>query len=86
MRVIHAVRKWYKLNLGRGRAMRRNGAVIRSCPHCEEATPVYRTEYGSGGAPVSFSICLWCDGPIEFGDPSDQPHEPYLSATEAQTA
>lgn len=86
MRVIHSVRRWYKLNHGRGKEMRENGAEILSCPHCEDDTPVYQTEYGSDGTPVSFSVCIWCEGPIEYGELSEQPHEPYLSVAEAQTA
>lgn len=86
MSLIHAVRKWYKLNLGRGKAMCENGAEILSCPHCGDETPVYQTEYASDGTPISFSVCLWCQGSIEYGELSDQPHEPYLSAAEAQTA
>lgn len=86
MRVIHSARKWFKLNLGRGKAMCENGADVRSCPYCENDTPVYRTEYGSDGTPVSFSVCVWCQGLIEYGELSDEPHEPYLSAADAQAA
>lgn len=85
MELVHDIRKWYMLNWGRGKKMRENGAEMLPCPHCREETPVYQSKYGSDGRPVSFSVCLWCYGMIEHSKLRTAPHEPYLSANEAQT-
>ncbi|WP_225333624.1 hypothetical protein [Halomicrobium urmianum] len=85
MGLLHTLRKWYALRLGSGREMRENGATLHPCPHCERETPVFETEYDRDGRPVSFTVCLWCRGLIEYGELSAEPHEPFLSAGEAQT-
>lgn len=64
--------------------MREHGAEVHSCPHCGNDTPVHRTTYGSDGTPISFSVCVWCQSPIEYGDLHEQPREPYLTAADAQ--
>jgi len=83
--LLHTLRKWYALRLGSGREMRENGATLHPCPHCERETPVFETQYGRDGRPVTFTVCLWCQGLIEYSELSTEPHEPFLSAGEAQT-
>lgn len=81
---LHRVVRWVKLNHGVGKEMRSHGAEILSCPHCDRDTPVFRTEYSSTGTPISFSVCLWCDGVIEYGPGAARPHEPYATARDIQ--
>lgn len=85
MGLVHDLRKWYSLNWCQGKAMRENGAEILPCPHCGAETPVYQSDYGNDGWPMSFSVCLWCNGAIEYSELGSDPHEPYLSTKEAQT-
>lgn len=85
MKLIYRMVRWLKLNYGVGKTMCTNGAEVLSCPHCDHETPVYRSDYDSTGAPLSFSVCLWCDGLIEYGGATMDPHEPYASAKDLQT-
>ena len=82
MQFIHRLKRWYSFNRGRGREMLAAGATPRQCPHCGVETPVYRSSYDRTGSPVSFSVCLWCDGFIELDDLSNEPREPYATPTE----
>ena len=66
MGLIHKAVRWYKLNRGRGREMRTRGAIVATCPHCHNDTPVFQTEYDLQGNPLSFSVCVWCEGYIEY--------------------
>jgi hypothetical protein len=84
MGLVHRVLRWYKLNYGVGNTMLAEGAELLACPHCETDTPIYRSAYDSAGDPVSFSVCLWCGGLIEYSDLSGRPHEPYVSARDLQ--
>lgn len=79
MRVFHKLIHWYRLNHGIGEKMRDKGAVLMPCPHCEAKTYVYRSQYDETGMPISFSICLWCEGVIEYGGLDIFPTEPYRS-------
>lgn len=85
MGIIQNVVRWYKLNLGVGKQMVNEGAALMSCPYCDEATPVFQSTYNSDGLPISFSVCLWCNGFIEYGRTSLQTHEPYATAQDSQT-
>lgn len=84
MGLLHRMVRWYKFNYGIGNAMRSAGAELLPCPHCDTETPIYRSTYDSTGDPISFSICLWCDGFIEYSDTIGRPHEPYASVQEIQ--
>ncbi|MFB6130559.1 MAG: hypothetical protein ABEJ28_07040 [Salinigranum sp.] len=53
------------------------GATPMCCPHCGAETPVYESDYDESGDPVSFSVCLWCDGLVEFDARTGEVHEPY---------
>jgi hypothetical protein len=79
MGTIHNVVRWYKLAWGRGRQMRQRGAIVETCPHCEKDTPVFRTEYDSRGNPLSFVVCVWCDGFIEYDGKTATVREPYAA-------
>jgi hypothetical protein len=85
MGLIHRAVRWYKLNLGRGKEMRTQGAIVASCPHCGNDTPVFHTEYDSHGDPLSFSVCVWCAGYIEYDGTTATAHEPYATIQEIQT-
>ncbi len=84
MSLIQYVVRWYRLNCGVGKQMLDQGAELRSCPHCTEETPVYRSGYDSLGNPISFSVCLWCDGLIEYSDGVSRPHAPYATTRDLQ--
>lgn len=84
MGIIHEVLRWYKLKRGRGREMRASGAVVATCPHCERDTPVFATEYDTHGDPLSFSVCVWCEGFIEYDGTTATAHEPYATLEEIQ--
>ena len=84
MGLIHKAVRWYKLNRGRGNEMRTQGALVASCPHCENDTPVFLTEYDSHGNPLSFSVCVWCEGYIEYDGTTATAHEPYATIKEIQ--
>jgi len=49
--------------------MRERGATVVQCPRCGNETPVYETSYDASGEPLSFSVCLWCSGYVEY-DPT----------------
>lgn len=82
MGLFKKVVRWYKLNHGVGDTMLTAGAELRPCPHCAAETPVYRTTYDSSGNPVSFTVCLWCAGLIEYSGAVGHPHDPYASVQE----
>ncbi|WP_435196402.1 hypothetical protein [Natronomonas sp. EA1] len=84
MRFLHELIRWYKLNHGIGKAMCAAGAEIMACPHCGDGTPIYRSAYDSGGTPLSFTVCLWCEGFIEYSPTLGRPHEPYASARDVR--
>ncbi|MDY6817184.1 MAG: hypothetical protein SVG88_00875 [Halobacteriales archaeon] len=73
------MRQWYRLNWGMGKQMRQAGATIRQCPHCQEPTPVFESEYDTDDDPITFTVCLWCDGLIEYRPDVSQPYPPYAS-------
>lgn len=83
--LIQKVVRWYRFNHGIGKQMLNQGAELLPCPHCGRETPVFRSVYDSAGMPISFSVCLWCDGFIEYSGASLQPHEPYATARDLQT-
>ena len=56
--------------------MREKGATIRACPHCHQRTPIYRSKYTTAGEPLTFTVCLWCDGLIEYPR-ANSPQKPY---------
>ena len=85
MGLLHTVVRWYKLNRGRGKEMRARGAILATCPHCDHDTPVFRTEYDSHGHPLSFSVCVWCTGYIEYDGTTATAHEPYATIQEIQS-
>lgn len=85
MGLVQNVVHWYKLNHGVGKQMVDNGAEHMVCPYCDAETPVFQSTYNSSGLPISFSVCLWCDGIIEYSGASLQPHEPYATARDLQT-
>jgi hypothetical protein len=76
MRILHTFRRWYRLHRGQAKQMRNRGAVVRSCPHCCQRTPVYHSKYTSVGEPLTFTVCLWCDGLIEY-QRANSPQKPY---------
>jgi len=84
MEIVHKVLRWYRLNRGRGKEMRAQGATIAPCPHCENDTPVFHTEYDSRGNRLSFSVCVWCEGYIEYDGTTATAHEPYVTIREIQ--
>ncbi|ADB63351.1 hypothetical protein Htur_4550 (plasmid) [Haloterrigena turkmenica DSM 5511] len=84
MGLVQNVVRWYKLNHGVGKQMLDRGAELLSCPHCHEETPIFRSSYDSLGNPLSFSVCLWCDGLVEYSDGVSQPHAPYATARDLQ--
>ena len=84
MGLIYRLRRWVKLGFGTGKSMREAGATVSPCPHCGRETPVYRSEYNRSGDPVSFSVCVWCRGFIEWSSGAAASHEPYASADEIQ--
>jgi hypothetical protein len=55
------------------------GATPMRCPHCDAETPIYASEYDTAGNPVSFTVCLWCGGIVEFSEMTEAPHEPYAT-------
>lgn len=65
--------------------MREHGANVMACPHCGHDTPVFESEYDRARNPISFTVCLWCDGYIEWNGCSETPHVPYEQVTEVQT-
>lgn len=75
--LLDRLRRWYRLNVGVGRAMRAAGATVRPCPRCARRTPVYETRYGDGGEPTSFSVCLCCGAHVEYDAEADELHEAY---------
>ena len=79
MGIVHKALRWYKLNRGRGKEMRTQGAIVAPCPHCRNDTPVFETEYDSHGNPLSFSVCVWCEGYIEYDGLTATAHEPYTT-------
>lgn len=85
MEFIQNVVRWYKLNRGIGKRMLDQGAELMPCPYCESETPVFRSAYNSTGMPISFSVCLWCEGILEYSGASRRPHEPYATARDLQT-
>ncbi len=85
MRIVQNVIRWYRLNHGVGKEMLESGAELMPCPYCEKETPVFQSTYNSAGLPILFSVCLWCDGFIEFSGASLEPHEPYATAHDPQT-
>jgi hypothetical protein len=82
MGLIHNAVRWYRFNHGDGKRMLDRGAELMRCPYCEEETPIYRSAYDSTGMPISFSVCLWCEGILEYSGASRHPHEPYATARE----
>lgn len=84
MEFVREAVRWYRLNRGVGKRMLSEGAELLPCPHCERKTPVYRSAYDATGDPISFSVCLWCMGLIEYSGVSRRPHEPYATAKEIQ--
>lgn len=86
MSLIHRLHRWYVLKRGLGRAMLERGATIKVCPHCEQETPVYRSEYNDQGDPVTFTVCLWCGGFMELSGLSSRPHPPYAKAKDVQAS
>lgn len=82
MGLITRVVRWYKLTYGVGDTMLSAGAELLPCPHCGAETPVYHTTYDATGDPVSFSVCLWCEGLIEYSTAVGHPHHPYATAQE----
>lgn len=84
MGLVQNVVRWYKLTYGVGKQMVADGAELMSCPYCEAKTPVFQSAYNSAGLPISFSLCLWCDGFLEYSGASLQPHEPYATARDVQ--
>lgn len=84
MGILHKAIRWYKLNRSRGKEMRMQGAVVATCPHCRNDTPVFHTEYNSYGTPLSFSVCVWCEGFIEYDGTTATAHEPYTTIKEIQ--
>lgn len=82
MGIVHKIVRWYKLTYGTGKEMCENGARIAPCPHCGNDTPVYRSSYDSKGEPLSFSVCVWCDGLIEQRPDALAPHSPYATREE----
>lgn len=83
--LLRRLRNWWSLRYGRARRMCKHGAVPKPCPHCDRTTPVYRTANAVTGEPTAFSVCLWCDGLIEYGDAQERPREPYTAAQEIST-
>ena len=79
MQPIHRLKRWYSFNYGRAKEMVEAGATPMRCPHCDAETPLYVTEYDAAGEPVSFTVCLWCDGFVEFDEAADAPREPYAA-------
>lgn len=77
MQPIHRLKRWYSFNYGRARAMVEAGATPMRCPHCDEETPLYASEYGGSGDPLTFTVCLWCEGFVEFDEEARTTHEPY---------
>jgi len=86
MGIIHRLVRWVKLTRGVGREMRERGATVQPCPHCGNDTPVYRSAENDAGEPTSFSVCLWCEGLIEYGSIALAPHHPYASTEEIMAA
>jgi hypothetical protein len=84
MLLIHRLRQWYIFQYGRGKTMRDHGATLLPCPHCGNETPVYHSSYDTAGNPIDFSVCLWCEGLIEYSGMTTDPHEPYASAKDVQ--
>lgn len=66
--------------------MREAGATVELCPHCGKDTPVYPSSYGADGAPLSFSVCVWCEGIVEYGPDAATPHDPYAGAEAIRAA
>lgn len=77
MGFVYAFRRWRKLNRGHGRAMRDAGAAVMACPHCGNDTPIYRSEYDADRRALSFSVCVWCEGYIEYDGTT--PRTPYAT-------
>lgn len=84
MNPVRPLVRWYKLSHGVGKEMRDRGAELMACPHCGDDTPVYRSAYDSAGTPLSFTVCLWCEGLIEYSGPTDEAHEPYATIRDSQ--
>jgi hypothetical protein len=82
MGVVDRLRRWYVLTFGRGKRMLEHGAEVEPCPHCGDETPVYRSSYDRWLDPVTFSVCLWCDGLIEYDDRAVSPRPPFTSPGE----
>lgn len=76
-RPLYRLRRWLKLEHGRGRAMRDAGASVVACPLCSRDTPVYVTPYTPDGEPLLFSVCVWCGGHIEWPGTAVRPREAY---------
>lgn len=85
MEIIHTMVRWYKFNYGVGREMRAQGAEVMPCPYCGHDTAVYQSDYDPTGDPISFSVCLWCEGFIEYSGATTRPHEPYATVRDLQT-
>ena len=84
MKLVETVKQWYSLTHGRGKRLLDQGAELMVCPFCEEETPIFQSEYNTAGMPVSFSVCLWCEGVIEYSEGAVAPHEPYATARDLQ--
>ena len=85
MGILQTAIRWYRLNHGGGKRMLEHGAELLPCPHCETETPVFESTYDADGMPGSFSVCLWCDGLIEYDPAVARPHEPYVITDDSRT-
>ena len=86
MQPIHRLKRWYSFKYGRARAMIEAGASPMPCPHCDAETPLYPSQYDGAGSPVSFTVCLWCEGFVEFDGEAQVPHEPYAAVDDPRVS
>lgn len=65
--------------------MRKHGAEVMACPHCGRGTPVFRSDYDRTGTPLSFTVCLWCEGYLEWNGYTGKAHKPYTGLKRVRT-